>query len=101
MYSTHDEGKSVAAKRFIRMLKKKISKYMTSISKNVYTDKLDEIVMSMNLSDIAILNIKSADYWCIITGFSKNGAINLMQNADLNKKSGIIENIKTYYQNLL
>ena len=53
------------------MLKKKISKYMTSISENVYTDKLDEIVMSMNLSDIAILNIKSTDYWCIITGFSK------------------------------
>ena len=90
MYSTHDEGKSVAAKRIIRILKKKISKYMTSISKNVYTDKLDEIVMSMNLSDIAILNIKSADYWCIITGFSKNEAIDLMRNADLNKKSGRI-----------
>ena len=43
MYSTHNEGKSVIAKRFIRTLKNKIYKYMTSISKNVYIDKLDNI----------------------------------------------------------
>ena len=36
MYSTHNEGKSVAAERFIRMLKNKIYKYMTSVSKNLY-----------------------------------------------------------------
>ena len=39
MYSTHNEGKSVLAERFIRTLKNKIYKYMTSISKNVYIDK--------------------------------------------------------------
>ena len=44
MYSTHNEGKSVVAERFIRTLKSKIYKYMTSISKNVYIDKLDDIV---------------------------------------------------------
>ena len=33
MYSTHNEGKSVVAKKFIRTLKSKIYKYMTSISK--------------------------------------------------------------------
>ena len=44
MYSIHNEGKSVAAERFIRTLKDKIYKYMTSISKNVYIDKLDDIV---------------------------------------------------------
>ena len=37
--STHNEGKSVIAERFIRILKKKIYKYITSISKNVYIDK--------------------------------------------------------------
>ena len=42
--------------------------------------------MSMNLTNIAILNIKSADYRCIISGISKNEAINLMQNANLIKK---------------
>ena len=35
MYSTHNEGKSVVAERFIRTIKNKIYKYMTSISKNV------------------------------------------------------------------
>ena len=33
MYSTHNEGKSVVAERFIRTLKNKIYKYMTSVSK--------------------------------------------------------------------
>ena len=40
MYATHNEGKSVNAERFIRTLKNKIHKYMTSISKNVYIDKM-------------------------------------------------------------
>ena len=40
-------------------------------------------MMSMNLSDIAILNIQGSDYWCIVSLISKNEAINLMQNADL------------------
>ena len=40
MYSTHNEGKSVVAERFVRTSKNN----MTSISKNVYTDKLDDIV---------------------------------------------------------
>ena len=48
MYSTHNEGKSVVAERFIRMLKSKIYKHMTSISKNMYIDKLDDIVNEYN-----------------------------------------------------
>ena len=44
MYSIHNEGKSVVAERFIRTLKTKIYKYMTSVSKNVYIDKLNDIV---------------------------------------------------------
>ena len=48
MYSIHNEGKSVAAERFIRTLKNKIDKFMTSISKNVYIDKLDDIVNEYN-----------------------------------------------------
>ena len=48
MYSIHNEGKSVVAERFIRTLKTKIYKYMTSISKNVYIDKLDHIVNEYN-----------------------------------------------------
>ena len=44
MYSAHNEGKSVVAERLIRTLKTKIYRYMTSISKNVYIDKLGDIV---------------------------------------------------------
>ena len=44
LYSIYNEGKSVVAETFIRTLKTKIYKYMTSLSKNVYIDKLDDIV---------------------------------------------------------
>ena len=43
MYSAHNDGKSVVAERFIRTLKNKIYKYMTSISRNAYIDKLNVI----------------------------------------------------------
>ena len=42
MYSIHNDGKSVVAERFVRPLITKIYKYMTSISKDVYTDNLDD-----------------------------------------------------------
>ena len=48
MYSTNNEGKSVIAEKFIRTIKNKIYKYMTSVSKNVYIDKLDDIVRKYN-----------------------------------------------------
>ena len=44
----------------------------------------------MNLSDIAILNIKSADYYCIISEISKSEAIKLIQNVDLTEKGAIL-----------
>ena len=48
MYSTHNEGKSAIAERFIKILKNKNYKYMISVSKNVYVDKLDDIVNKYN-----------------------------------------------------
>ena len=51
------------------------------------------ISMSMNLIDIAILNIgsvlniDSVDYHCIFNGISKSEAVNLLQNADFNEKN--------------
>ena len=48
MHSIYNEEKSVVAVRFIRTLKTKIYKYMTSVSKNVYIDKLDDIVGEYN-----------------------------------------------------
>ena len=61
MYSTHNEGKSVVAERFIRTLKNKIYKYMTSISKNVYIDKLDDIVDEYNNTKHRTIKMKPID----------------------------------------
>ena len=48
MYSIYNEGKSVVAEKFIKTLKNKIQKYMTSVSKNGYIDKLDHLVNEDN-----------------------------------------------------
>ena len=61
MYSAHNEGKSVVAERFIRTLKNKISKCMTSISKNVYIDKLDDIVNKYNNTYHDTIKVKPVD----------------------------------------
>ena len=61
MYSIHNGGKSVVAERFIRTLKIKIYKYMTSVSKNVYIDKLDDIVDEYNKTYHRTINMKHVD----------------------------------------
>ena len=58
MYLTHNEGKSVVAERFIRTLKSKIYKYMTAASKNVYFDKLDDIINQYNNAYHRTIKIK-------------------------------------------
>ena len=61
MYSTNNERKSVIAERFIRTLKNKNDKYMTSISKNVCTDKLDDIVKKYNNTYHTSIKMKPVD----------------------------------------
>ena len=61
MYSSHNKQKSVVVERFIRTLKNKISKYMTSVSKNVYIHKLDDIVNKYNNTDHSTIKIKPVD----------------------------------------
>ena len=61
MYSTNNEGKSVIAERSIRTLKKKIYKCMTSISKNVYIDKLDDIIKKYNNTYHTSIKMKPVD----------------------------------------
>ena len=51
----------------------------------------------MNLSDIAISNLKGSSYCFIVSLISKNEAINLMQNADLTEKSETLSSIQIYY----
>ena len=61
MYSIHNEGKSVAAERLIRTLKNKVYKYMTAISKNVYINKLDNIVNEYNNTYHRTIKMKPVD----------------------------------------
>ena len=61
MYSSRNEGKSVIVERFIRILKNKIYKYMTSISKNVYIDKLDDTVDKFNNTYHSTIKMKPVD----------------------------------------
>ena len=61
MYSIHNEGKSVVAERFIRTLNTKIYKYTTLVPKNVYIDKLDDIVDEYNNTYYTAIKIKPLD----------------------------------------
>ena len=67
MHSTHNAGKYIVAERFIRTLKTRIYKHMTSIFKNVYIDKLDEIVNKYNntyhdTNEMKPVNVKYKTY---------------------------------------
>ena len=61
MYSIHNEGKIVVAEIFIRVLKSKIYKYLTSLSKHVCIDKLDDIVNEYNNTYDRTIKMKPVD----------------------------------------
>ena len=70
MYSTFNEGNSVVAERFIRTLKNKIFKHMTTILKHIYFDAFDDIVDKYNntghrtikMKPIEVTNDSYAEY---------------------------------------
>ena len=88
MYSTLNEGKSVVAERFIRILKNNIYKYMTSMSKDVYIDKLD-IINKYNNTNHSIIKMKPVD----VTSITMIKILNLKLLMLLK-----YENIKTFLQ---
>ena len=61
IYSTHHEGKSLVAERFIRTLKNKIYRHMTANSKNVYFDILDDMVGEYNKTYHKSIKMKPID----------------------------------------
>ena len=61
MYSSYNEGKSVVAERFIIILKNKIFKHMTAISKNVYFDVFDDIANKYNNTVHSTIKTKPID----------------------------------------
>ena len=74
MDSMHNEGNSVVSEIFIRTLKNKIYKYKTSISKNVYIEKLDDIVNKYNNTYHSTTEMKPSTY----TEFSKEIIIKIL-----------------------
>ena len=70
VYSAYNEGKSVAAERFIKTLKNNIFKHMTAVSKNVYFDVLDDILDEYNstvhrtikMKPIAVTSVSYVEY---------------------------------------
>ena len=61
MYAAHVEGKSVVAERFIRTVKKKIYKYMTSMSNSVYIDKSNDVLKECNNTYYTTIKMKPID----------------------------------------
>ena len=82
MYLIHNKGQSVVTNMFIRTLKTKIYKYMTSTSKSVYIDKLDNLVNKFDNTYHRIIKMKPVDV-------KNNTCINSMElnsNKDVNDK---------------
>ena len=100
MYSAHNKEKPAVAERFIRTLKNKTYRYMTSISKNVYIDKLDDMVYKFNNTrhntiKIKPVDVKSSTYIKVIVIVKK------IMIKILNLKLGILfeyQNRKTFLQ---
>ena len=74
-----DANKTTASKESL--------KYSFNFQPNVCNRCHDLFMMSINLSDIVVLNIKGSDHRCIISLIGKNEAIKLLTNADLTEKS--------------
>ena len=62
IYSTYNKEKSVVTERLIRFLKNKIYKYMRSVSKNVYIDKLDDIVNKYSNTYNSTIKMNPVDF---------------------------------------
>ena len=95
MYSANNEGKSVIAERFIKTLKNKIYRYMTLISKNVYIDRLDDIVKEYNNTYHKPIKMKPVDV-------KDNTYINFKKGVnDKNPKFKVGDNVRiSKYKNI-
>ena len=96
MYSTNNEEKSVVAERFIKTLKNKVYKYMTSVSKNVYIRRLDNMVNKYNNTYHSKTKMKPTD------AKSKTYIGSSKEIKDKNPKSKIDDNVRmSKYKNVL
>ena len=102
MHMKEIEGKSVAAERFIRTLKNKTYNHMTSISKNMYINELDDIVNKCNNAYHITIKMKLVDISQVHILISIKTLTNKILNLVYNKLVTMQEcqNIKTFLQNV-
>ena len=74
--------RQVSQKRLILLFSDKGFRFQSYVCNEYY----DSLIMFMNLSWIAVLNIKGADHFCVIRKISKGESINLTKNVDLSKE---------------
>ena len=84
MHSTHNEGKSVVAERFIRTLKNKIHEHLTAVTENVYIDKLDDIMGEYNNTYHRTIEMKPIE----VKGNTYIDSINKVNDKDSKFKVG-------------
>ena len=82
MYFTHNEGKSVVAEIFAITSRNETCKFMTSISQNMYIDKLEDIVNKCNniyyrMINRKPVNIKLNTYILTLTKKTTREVLNL------------------------
>ena len=99
MYSTHNEWNSVVAEKFMGTLKNKIYKYMTSVSKNIYIDKLDDIVKRYNNTYHSTIKMKPIDVKSNTYIYSskeindKNSKFNIVDSVRISKYKSVFANV--------
>ena len=94
IYSKLGEGESV-----IRTLKSKIYKYMTSVSKNVYIDKSDDIVNKYNNTYHCTFKMKKSNTYIESSKETdnKNSKFKIVDTARISKyQNFVIKNVKKY-----
>ena len=74
----------------IRQVNQKSALFVTTGIFSIKSLSFNQMSVSMDLSDIAILNIHGANYCCIISRISKSEAINLLKKVDLTEKYGTL-----------
>ena len=89
-YSRHNKGKSVVAEKFVKTLKNKFYKYMPSTPRNVYIEKLDDIVNKYNNTYRSTIKIKPSDVNTCINSSKENN------DEDLKFKIGDVVRISKY-----
>ena len=95
-YNKTDASESIDVNKISASKESIVSYYWCFLKKGfkfqpcVFSGCNDVLVISMNISDIAILNIQGTDYRCVINGISKSEPVNLLQKANLSERHGTL-----------